>query len=154
MGSLPDELLLCPVCALCLFLSSTAYIPSCPRSPARSLSKNALSFFICEVIAEVYSSSGCSLPSAHSLSSSSVSSSFSSHLGLRFMRMGFVGLWFLGPFTVMLRWLLSWNLLPGLLLPSFLLSTFPMFSSPHPVVMVWILWWRLVLWCRFFMRPF
>ena len=85
MGSLPDELLLCLVRALCLYLSHTASLPSrprslfvSPRSPARSLSKNALSFFICKVIAEAYSSAGRSLPSAPSSSSSSVSSSSSS----------------------------------------------------------------------------
>ena len=85
VGSLPDELLLCPVRALRLYLTRTASLPSCPlslfvspRSPSRSLSKNALSFFICEVIAEVYSSAGHSLPSATSSSSSSVSSSSSS----------------------------------------------------------------------------
>ena len=85
MGSLLDELLLCPVRALWLYLSRTASLPSrprslfvSPRSPSLSLPKNALSFFIPEVIAEVYSSAGRSLPSAPSSSSSSVSSSSSS----------------------------------------------------------------------------
>ena len=85
MGSLPDELLLCPVRALCLYLSYAASLPSCPRSlfvspcaPSRSLSKNALSFFIREVIAEAYSSAVRSLPSASSLFSSSASSSSAS----------------------------------------------------------------------------
>ena len=75
---------LCPVRALRLYLSRTASLPSrphslfvSPRSPARSLSKHALSFFIREVIAEAYSSAGHSLPSTPSLSSSSVSSSSS-----------------------------------------------------------------------------
>ena len=61
-------------------LSRTASLPSRPRSlfvspssPSRSLSKNALSFFIREVIAEAYSSAGRSLPSAPSSSSSSSS---------------------------------------------------------------------------------
>ena len=81
MGSLPDDFL-CPVCALRLYLSRTASLPSrprslfvSPRSPAHSLSKNTLSFFIREVIGEAYSSAGRSLPSS---SSSSVSSSSSS----------------------------------------------------------------------------
>ena len=85
VGSLPDELLLCSVRALRLYLSRTASLPSrpcsvfvSPRSPSRSLSKNALSFFIREVIAEAYSSAGRSLPSASSSSSSSVSSFSSS----------------------------------------------------------------------------
>ena len=55
-GSLPDELLLCPVRALRMYLSRTASLPSHPFlsfSPCSpSLSKNALSFFIREVIAE------------------------------------------------------------------------------------------------------
>ena len=74
VGSLPDELLLCSVRALRLYLSRTASLPSrpcplfvSPRSP-HSLSKNALSFFIREVIAEAYSSAGHSLPSAPSSS--------------------------------------------------------------------------------------
>ena len=85
VGSLPDELLLCSVRALRLYLSRTASLLSrpcsvfiSPRSPSRSLSKNALSFFIREVIAEAYSSAGRSLPSASSSSSSSVSSFSSS----------------------------------------------------------------------------
>ena len=85
VGSLPDELLLCPVRALRLYLSRTASLPSCPRSLfvspralSRSLSKNALSFFLLEVIAEAYSSAGRSLPSLSSLSSSSASSSSAS----------------------------------------------------------------------------
>ena len=80
VGSLPDELLLCSVRALRLYLSRTASLPSCPcslfvspRSPSRSLSKNALSFFIHDVIAEAYFSAGRSLPSAPSSSSSSSS---------------------------------------------------------------------------------
>ena len=82
VGSLPDELLLCPVRALRLYLFHTASLPSCPRSlfvfprsPARSLFKNALSLFIREVIAEAYSSAGRSLPSAPSSLSSSVAPS-------------------------------------------------------------------------------
>ena len=85
MSSLRDELLLCPVCALRLYLSRTASLPSRPRSffvspraPSRSLSKNALSFFLREVISETYSSSGRSLPSWPSSSSASSASASSS----------------------------------------------------------------------------
>ena len=81
MGSLPDELLPCPVHGLRLYLSRTASLPSRPRSlfvspraPSRSLSKNALSFFNWEVISEAYSSSGRSLPSQPTSSSASFSS--------------------------------------------------------------------------------
>ena len=90
VGSLPGELLLSPVRALRFYLSHTASLPSrprslfvWPRSPSCSLSKNALSFFIHEVIAETYSSAGRSLPSASSLSSSSVSSSFRPRSSIR-----------------------------------------------------------------------
>ena len=80
MGDLPDELLLCPVRALWLYLARTASLPSRPRSlfvssrtPSRPLSKIALSFFIRDVIAESYSSAGLSLPSVSSSRSSSSS---------------------------------------------------------------------------------
>ena len=63
VGDLPDELLLCPVHALRPYLSRTASLPSRPCAPSCFLSKNALSFFICDVITEAYSSSGSPLPS-------------------------------------------------------------------------------------------
>ena len=80
VGVLPDKLLLCPVRALRIYLVRTASLPSrpcavfvSPRAPSRPLSKNALSFFICDVIAESYSLSGLSLPSVSSSSSSTLS---------------------------------------------------------------------------------
>ena len=159
VGALADEPLLCPVGALRLYLSCTASFPSRPpslfvslRSPSRSFSKNALSFFICELIAEAYSSTGRSLPSAPS-SSSSLSLCLCV-LVLRFVCMGCVGLRRLGLFTATLLWLSSLSLLLGVLLPPFLPSTFPMFSSPCQVVMVWVLWWRLVLWFEFICSHF
>ena len=52
VGDLPEELLLCPVRALCSYLARTSSLASrprtlfvSPRSPSRSLSKNALSFY-------------------------------------------------------------------------------------------------------------
>ena len=90
VGSLPDELLLCPVCALRLYLSGTASFCSRPCSLfvspcalSRSLSTNALSFFIREVISEAYTSSGRSLPapSPSSASSSCPRSSLRGFLG-------------------------------------------------------------------------
>ena len=57
----------------------------------------------------------------------------------------FVGLLLLGPFLVMLLFLLFWRLPLGRL-PWFLrLSTCRMFSSPLLMVLVWVLWWRLVM---------
>ena len=57
VGDLPDELLLCPVRALRLYLSRISSISPhprtlfvSPRSPSLSLSKNALSFFLRDVI--------------------------------------------------------------------------------------------------------
>ena len=82
VGDLPDELLLCPVRALCIYLARTASLPSrpcalfvSPCAPSRPLSKNALSFFIRDVIAEPYSLSGLSLPSVSSSSSSTLPAS-------------------------------------------------------------------------------
>ena len=84
VGSLPDELLLCAVRALRVYLDRTLYLPArsrslfiSPRAPSRSLSKNALSFFLWSVIVDSYSSAGLSLPVVSS--SSSASSSSSSH---------------------------------------------------------------------------
>ena len=81
VGDLPDELLLCPVRALRVYLDRTLSLTSrprtlfvSPRAPSRSLSKNALSFFLWSVIADSSSSAGLSLPVV-SLSSSSSSSS-------------------------------------------------------------------------------
>ena len=84
VGALPNELLLCPVRALCCYLSRTSSLPSRPRSlfvspltPSCPLSKNTLSFFIRDVIAKSYSTTGLSPLSVSS--SSAVSSLSSSH---------------------------------------------------------------------------
>ena len=79
VGNLPDELLLCPVRALWVYLYRTSS-PSphsrslfvSPRTPTRPLSKNALSFFVLSVILQ-------SLPSASFTSSSSSRSSVWAH---------------------------------------------------------------------------
>ena len=67
VGDLPVELLLCPVRALHAYLSQTSSITPCPctlfvspRSTSRSLSKNALGFFLHDVISRAYSSSSSS----------------------------------------------------------------------------------------------
>ena len=81
VGDLPDELLLCPVRALRLYLARTSSISPhprslfvSPRSPSPSLSKNALSFFLRDVISRAYSSSSSAPPSASGSSSAPSSS--------------------------------------------------------------------------------
>ena len=81
VGSLPDELLLCPVRAHPVYLDHTLSLPARPRSlfvspraAPRSLSKKALSFFLRSVIADSYPSAGLSLPVVSSSSSASSSS--------------------------------------------------------------------------------
>ena len=56
-AGLPEDLLLCPVCALCAYISRTAQFVNRPRrlfiSPrcsSRAMSKNAISYFLREVI--------------------------------------------------------------------------------------------------------
>ena len=79
VGDLPDELLLGPVRALRHYVSRVSSVSPhprtlfvSPRSPSRSLSKNALSFFLRDVIPRAYSSPSSS-PSSSSLPSSSAS---------------------------------------------------------------------------------
>ena len=79
VSDLPDELLLCPVRALQVYISRVSSVSPrprtlfvSPRSPSRSLSKNALSIFLRDVVSRAYSSSSTS-PSS-SLPSSSASS--------------------------------------------------------------------------------
>ena len=72
IGDLPDELL-CPVRALRVYLSRVSSVSPRPRNlfvSPRSLSKNALSIFLQDVISQAYSSSS----SSSSLSFSSASS--------------------------------------------------------------------------------
>ena len=96
VGSLPDELLLCSVRVLRIFLHRTSSLSPRPRSlfvsprcPSRSLSKNALSYFLHSVILQSLSSTPpASVPSSASsshsgpspsTSASSASSSFRAH---------------------------------------------------------------------------
>ena len=140
VGSLPDELLLCPVRALRLYLSRTASLPSrprslfvSPRSPSRSLSQVALSFFICAVIAEVYSSAGRSLPSAPSSSSYSSSPRSSLHAN------GVHGVAASGVFLCDAPLAPSLRLFLSILLQSFLPSSFPLFRSLRHMFMLSVL---------------
>ena len=87
-GDLPEELLLCPVRALRSYLARTSSLVSCPRnlflsprSPSCSLSKNALSFFLRDVISRAYSSSS-SAASSSGLSSSASAPSLSRAHGI------------------------------------------------------------------------
>ena len=75
VGDLPEELLLCPVRALHVYISRVSSVSPCPRpcslfvssrSPARALSKNALSFFLHDLISRAYSSSPSGAPSSSS----------------------------------------------------------------------------------------
>ena len=82
VGDLPEELLLCPVRALCLCISHTASVSPrshslfvSPRAPSRPLSKNALSFFLWGLITSASSSSSSS-SGASSVSSSAPSACF------------------------------------------------------------------------------
>ena len=86
VGDLPDELLLCPVRALRSYLAHTSFLASrprtlfvAPRSPSRSLSKNAHSFFLRDVISRAYSSSSSSASSSGPSSSASAPSSSRAH---------------------------------------------------------------------------
>ena len=86
VGDLLDELPLCPVRALRSYLSRTASFASrprtlfvSPRSPSRSLSKNALSFFLRDVISRAYSSSSSSASSSGPSSSASAPASSHAH---------------------------------------------------------------------------
>ena len=75
MGALPEERLLCPVRAVRVYLDTTASLSPRPRSlcvsakcPSRSLSKNALSYFL-QVISSAGALSGdtARLPRTHSI---------------------------------------------------------------------------------------
>ena len=92
VGSLPDELSLCPVRALQIYLHRTSSLSPRPRSlfvspraPSRSLSKNALSFFLCSVISLSFpppSHPTSSSSHAHSIRAVSTSAAFSRNVPL------------------------------------------------------------------------
>ena len=129
VGSLPDELSLCPVCALQIYLHCTSSLSPCPRSlfvspraPSRSLSKNALSFFLRSVISLSFP------PSSHPPSSSSRPHSIRAiSTSAAFSRM------FLSPLSLLPRL--------GVLLLSSLLSICVMSSSLPLLGFRWVLWW-------------
>ena len=138
VGDLPDELLLCPVRALRSYLARTASLSPRPRTlfvSPRSLSKNALSFLLSDVISHAYSSSSSSASSTGPSSSASAPSSS--------WLIVCVGLRLRGR----LRVIASLRRL-GPLLRSSPPSVSRMYSSLLHLVLVWVLWWRLVPWCR------
>ena len=103
VGDLPDELLLCPVLALRVYLERASSISPRPRSlfvspraPSRPLSKNALSFFPCSVILQPLPPSTSSLPPsssqsssvrAHSIRGMVTSAAFSRNASLPFLKL-------------------------------------------------------------------
>ena len=85
VGDLKEELLLCPVRALDIYLKRTSPIPGRPRSlfvspkrRSRALSKNAISYFLREVIsgAGALVANEGPLPKAHSIRSVATSVAF------------------------------------------------------------------------------
>ena len=146
VGDLPDELLLCPVRALRLYLSRTASISPRPRSfsllvpllilspRTRLASSFAMSFpvltrppFLLILL--------LLLPLLH--------------LPLRGLIVC-VGLRLRGPLRVMPLFLPFLLRRHGLPLRSSPLSISLMYSFLLLMVLVWVLWWRLVPWCRCF----
>ena len=78
--------MLCPVCALRLYLSHTASISPyprslfvSPRSPSRALSKNALGFFLRDLFSCASSSSSSASAGGSSFSNAPSSSAFRAH---------------------------------------------------------------------------
>ena len=91
VGSLPDELLLCPVKAVRVYVSRTSSVSPRPRSlflsprtPMRPISKNALNYFLRSVILQSLTSppSSSSSVRAHSIRSVSTSAAFSRNVAL------------------------------------------------------------------------
>ena len=137
VGDLPDELLLCPVRALRSYLARTSSLSPRPRTlfvSPRSFSKNALRFFLRDVISRA--------PPLLLLP-----------LLLHLLRRGLivcVGLRLRGRLRVMLRCRPFWLWRLGPLLRSSPPSISRMYSSLLLLVLTWVLWWRLVPWCRCF----
>ena len=91
LPELPDELLLCPVKAVRVYVSRTSSVSPRPRSlflsprtPMRPISKNALSYFLRSVILQPLTSppSSSSSVRAHSIRSVSTSAAFSRNVAL------------------------------------------------------------------------
>ena len=132
VGNLPDELLLCPVRALRIYLRRTSSLSPRPRSlfvspraPTRPLSMNALSFFIRSVILQSLPSPPPSSSSirAHTVRSVSTSTAF----------------------VAMCLFPLSLQPLPGVLPPYSHPFICVMFSLLRIVGFLWVL---LLLWVQ------
>ena len=84
VAGLPDDLLLCPVRSLSAYVSRTSHFVNrprrlfvSPRCPSRSMSKNAISYFLHEVIVHSGASSeSVAAPKAHSIRGIATSSAF------------------------------------------------------------------------------
>ena len=83
-ASLDEDLLLCPVCCLRIYLQRTApgvnrprRLFVSPRNPTRAISKNAISYFLRQVIAEAGVSFVADVvPRAHSIRGVATSTAF------------------------------------------------------------------------------
>ena len=91
MGSLPDELSLCPIWALQVYIQRTSSLSPrpqslfvSPRSPSHPLSKNASSFFIRSVILLSFPSpsTASAASRAHSVLGMATSTAFSRNVPL------------------------------------------------------------------------
>ena len=84
VAGLDEDLLLCPVCCLRIYLQRTApgvnrprRLFVSPRNPARLISKNGISYFLREVITEAGASSVAGvIPRAHSIRGVATSTAF------------------------------------------------------------------------------
>ena len=130
VGDFPDELLLCPVRALQIYLNRTSSLSLrplspfvCPRSLSRPLYKNALSFFLRSVILQSLPSSS-SFVRAHSIRGMAASTAFYGNVSL-------------------LPFLKPWLGVPPL---SSLLSACVIFNFPRVLGFRWVQWWLQVLW--------
>ena len=90
-AGMPEDLLLCPVCALSAYLDRTSGIVNrprrlfvSPRCPSRAMSKNGISYVLREIIVQSGASSGSGqVPRAHSIRGIATSSAFFRNWSLR-----------------------------------------------------------------------
>ena len=151
VGSLPEELLLCPVRAFRVYLSRTESLPSRPRSLSLLVLLLALSLRMLLAFSSGMLLRRCILllVCLFLLLRPPPLLPLLLVLGPLCVRMGCVGSPLPGLFIVGLPCRLFLSLLLGLLLLSLPPSISQTCSSPLLVALVWVRWWRLVPWCRF-----